>query len=281
MRRIVSCCVLMGLLVFTARADAQQRPLVTEDPETVGSGLVLLEAGFDHGQDIFYPVSGLTGNLLRVPTLGVSFGVSSIAEIQVDGGLYNRLNVTDRDLAPLSSLVDFSGDSTSAIEDLVVGAKVRLLAEAPGHPAVGVRFATKVPTTSNESGLGLETTDFFASVLIGKTVKSLRVVGNGGLAILADPTEGHEQNHLLTYGISLARAVAHGAEVVGEVNGRVDINDQTAPGTENRGAFRIGARFTHGAVRVDGGMILGLTSRDPSFGFTGGLTWVFRAFTIP
>jgi hypothetical protein len=281
MRRIVSCCVLIGLLLFAARADAQQRPLVTEDPETVGSGLVLLEAGFDHGQDIFYPVSGLTGNLLRVPTLGISFGVSSIAEIQIDGGLYNRLKVTDFDFAPLSSLVDFSGDTTSAFEDLVIGAKIRLVGEAPGHPAVGLRFATKVPTASNESGLGLETTDFFASFLIGKTVQSIRVVGNGGLGILADPTVGHEQNHVLTYGMSLARAVGGGAEVVGEVNGRVDINDQTAPGTENRGAFRVGARFTHGPVRVDGGMIIGLTSRDPSFGFTGGLTWVFRAFTVP
>jgi hypothetical protein len=281
MRRTVLCCVLIGVL-FAARASAQQRPLVTEDPETVGSGLVLLEGGIDYGREIFYPVSGLTGNLLRVPTLGVSFGISSIAEIQIDGGLHNRLTVTDREFAPLSSLLDFSGDTTSSVEDLVIGTKVRLLSETEGRPAIGLRFATKLPNASNESGLGLDTTDFFASFLIGKTVQSIRVVANAGVGTLADPIQGDRQNDVLTYGLSLARAVRQGVEVVGEVNGRVDLRDgEPPPGTDNRGAFRVGARFTQGTVRIDGGLIVGMTSRDPSIGFTGGFTWVFRGFTVP
>jgi hypothetical protein len=281
MRRIVSTCLVIGAL-FTARANAQQRPLVTEDPETIGSGLVLLEGGIDYWREIFYPVSGLTGNLLRIPTLGVSFGVSSIAEIQVDGGLHNRLTITDRDFAPLSSLVASAGDTTSSIEDLVIGAKIRLLSETDGRPALGVRFATKLPNASNESGIGRDTTDFFSSFLIGKTVQSIRIVGNGGVAILQDPIDGHRQNDVITYGLSLARAIHQGVEVVGEVNGYIDVRDgEPPPGTEPRGAFRIGARFTHATVRIDGGMIIGMTSRDPSIGFTGGLTWVFRGFTVP
>ena len=52
-------------------------------------------------------------------------------------------------------------------------------------------------------------------------------------------------------------------------------------GTESRGAIRVGARYTYNTVRIDGGLIIGVTSRDPSFGFTGGLTWVFRGFTVP
>ena len=75
---------------------AQQRPLVTEDPETIGAGRVLLEAGLDYGRGVEYPVSGLTGQLLRVPLIGVSVGISSIAELQFDGGLYNRLAITER-----------------------------------------------------------------------------------------------------------------------------------------------------------------------------------------
>ena len=280
MARIVSC--LFIALLFVARAEAQQRPLVTEDPETVGSGLVLIEGGVDYGHEIFYPVSGLTGNLLRLPVLGVSFGVSSVAEIQVDGGFYQRLSVTDRDFAPLSSLVDFSGDSTSTVQDLVIGAKIRLVEEDTGRPAIGVRFATKLPNASNESGLGLDTMDFFATFLIGKTVQSIRVVGNGGLAILSDPVQGDRQNDVLTYGVSLARAVGSGVEVVGEVNGRVNMREKDVPpGTDSRGAFRVGARFTHATVRIDGGLIVGMTSRDPSIGFTGGFTWVFRGFTVP
>ena len=101
MRRIV--LYLSILCLFTVdRAAAQQRPLVTEDPETIGSGLVLLEAGIDYGREIFFPVSGLTGNLLGLPALGLSLGVSSIAEIQIDGVVYNRLTVTNREDGPLA-----------------------------------------------------------------------------------------------------------------------------------------------------------------------------------
>jgi len=282
MRRIVLSALLIGLLA-ASRADAQQRPLVTEDPETIGSGLVLIEAGVDLQRDIFLPVSGLTGNLLRLPTFGVSFGVSSIAEIQIDGGIHNRFSVTDRDpLAPLAFMLDFKGDQTTALEDLVIGTKVRLVPEAAGRPAIGLRFATRLPFASNESGLGLDTTDFHMALLVGKTVQSIRVVGNGGLSILGDPTRGDEQNNVMTFGLSLARAVAQGVEVVGEVNGRLDMGEGDAPpGTDNRGAIRFGGRITRGTVRIDGGVILGLTPRDPSFGLTGGFTWVFRGFTIP
>jgi hypothetical protein len=282
MRRIVLSVFFIGLFI-SSRADAQQRPLVTEDPETIGSGLILVEAGFDQQRDIFLPVSGLTGNLLRLPTFGVSFGASSIIEIQVDGGFYNRFTVTDRDpLAPLAFMLDFTGDQTTDIEDLVIGTKIRLVSEAAGRPALGFRFATKLPNASNESGLGLDTTDFHMALLLGKTVQSIRLVGNAGLSILGDPTRGDQQNDVVTYGLSLARAVAQGVEIVGEVNGRMDVSEgDPPPGTDNRAAIRVGGRLTRGTVRLDGGVILGLTSRDPSFGFTAGFTWVFRGFTIP
>ena len=269
--------------VTVGSAAAQQRPLVTEDPETIGAGLILLEAGFDAQREVLYPASGLQGNLLRVPLVGLSFGVGSIAEVQIDGGFYNRLSITSRRAAPLSSLMDFTGDRTKDFEDIVVATKIRMLSEAPGRPAIGLRFATKLPNAGNESGLGLDTQDFYASLLIGKTVQSVRVVANLGLGILPDATVGHRQNDVLTYGLSVARAIRQGVEVVGEVNGRANRleEDETPPGTESRATMRAGARFTRGTVRVDGGVIVGMTSRDPSIGFTAGLTWVFRGFSTP
>ena len=274
--------IVMFLAACAASAHAQQRPLVTEDPETIGAGLVLLEGGIDEQRDVFFPASGLQGNLLRLPTLGVSFGISSIAELQIDGGLYDRLSITSRRDAPLSNQLDFTGDRTHAVEDIVVATKIRLLAETPARPAFGVRLATKLPNASNESGLGLDTTDFFVSALLGKTVQSIRFVGNVGLGILGDPVRGDRQNDVLTYGLSVARAVQQGLEVVGEVNGRLDTRGGTAPiGTESRGAMRIGGRFTRSTVRADAGLIFGMTSRDPSIGVTAGLTWVFKGFTIP
>ena len=39
-----SFLLVLALMLLAAPAAAQQRPLVTEDPETIGSGLILLEA---------------------------------------------------------------------------------------------------------------------------------------------------------------------------------------------------------------------------------------------
>jgi hypothetical protein len=84
------------------------------------------------------------------------------------------------------------------------------------------------------------------------------------------------------YGLSLARAIQQGLEVVGEINGRANTRSTEAPvGTESRSVMRIGTRFTRGAVRVDGALLFGLTSRDPSYGFTVGATYVFKGFTVP
>ncbi|MEO8078203.1 MAG: hypothetical protein ABI818_17890 [Acidobacteriota bacterium] len=281
-RRLAAMCAAVVITIGAAEAKAQQRPLVTEDPETIGAGLVLLEGGVDQQHQVFYPVSGLKGNLLRLPTVGVSFGISSIAELQIDGGLYNRLSISERSEAPLSGQLNVTGDQTHSVEDLVVATKIRLLSETAGRPAFGVRFATRLPNASNESGLGLDTTDFSVSVLVGKTVQSIRFVGNGGLGILSDPIRGDRQNDVLTYGFSVARAVRQGLEVVGEINGRADTRAGDPPaGTESRAAVRLGGRFTRSTVRVDAGIILGITSADPSIGVTAGLTWVFKGFTIP
>jgi hypothetical protein len=261
---------------------AQQRPLVTEDPEPVGAGRILIESGFDYARDAQYPASGLQGHLLRAPLIGVSVGISSIAELQIDGGFYNRLSVTSRQPAPLSSMVDQLGASVHDVEDLVVATKIRVAAETAGRPSFGVRFATKLPNASNESGLGLDTTDFFASILVAKTVRSVRTVGNFGAGILGDPTRGDRQNDVITYGISIAKALTTATEVVGEVNGRIDTRaGDPPPGTDSRGTVRLGARYTRGGWRGDAGLLFGVTSRDPNVGFLAGFTYVFNAFKVP
>ena len=60
MRRRLAFVSMMAVLI-AAPAAAQQRPLVTEDPETIGSGNILFEGGFDQQWEFFNPVSGLQG----------------------------------------------------------------------------------------------------------------------------------------------------------------------------------------------------------------------------
>lgn len=275
--------LLAAALVTTAvAAAAQQRPLTTEDPETVGEGRLLIEGGFDYGRAVDFPLSGLEGNLLRMPLLGISLGVGKIAEIQVDGGLRNRLTITDRRDAPFSSMLRATGTTTSDFEDMVIGAKTRLVPETAHFPSIGMRFATRLPNASNESGLGNDTLDFQSTLLFGKTVQSVRIVGNIGAAFLSDPQRGESQNDVLVYGFSFARAISTAAEVVGEINGRWSTASGVAPpGTETRGQARFGARYTHGSVRWDGAVIMGLTPIDPGVGMAAGFTYVFNAFHTP
>ena len=270
------------LTLVSSPVLAQQRPLVTEDPESVGSGLVLVEGGFDYVRDQQYPVSGLEGHRFRAPTLGLSIGVSSIAEIQIDGVSYQRLRVTDRTGAPLSRLVDISGDTTSDMDDIVIGAKTRLLSETGRRPAVGLRFATRLPNAGNESGLGLDTFDFINTLLVGKTIGSIRVVGNIGLGILSDPTRGDRQNDVVVYGLSLARAMNEAIQIVGEVSGHANTRrGDPPPGTDSTSYMRAGLRYTRGSVRFDGALVTGLTSRDATVGLSAGLTWVFQGMEAP
>jgi hypothetical protein len=157
-----------------------------------------------------------------------------------------------------------------------------MVSEGVNRPSFGIRFATRLPNAGNESGLGLDTTDFLATLLVGKTVRSVRIVGNGGLGILGDPSRGDRQNDVLLYGFSLARAITQAAELVGEVNGRLDMRaGDPPPGTESRSMLRLGARYTIGSWRADGALLVGLTSRDPNIGAAAGFTYVFNAFRVP
>jgi hypothetical protein len=275
----------LSLFVWLAHSSpiyAQQRPLVTQDPETIGGGRVLIDGGVDFAHDQQYPASGLKGDLLRLPTIGLSVGLGSIVELRIDGGLFDALSINERHPAPLSSAVTATGDSSHDIEDTIIATKIRVLSEEAGRPTLGVRFATKLPTASVESGLGLNTTDFYMSLLAGKTAESVRFVGNVGVAILGDPTSGTRQNDVITYGLSIARAMTESAEIVGEVNGRASVRSgEPFPGTESRSIFKFGGRYTRGSLRLDGAVFVGLTSLDPTIGVTAGFTYVFDAFTVP
>ncbi len=283
LRAPVSALVFAAFIggVGTAPAAAQQRPIVTEDPETIGAGRILLEGGIEYGGGVEFPIYGLKGDLWRVPALGVSIGISSIAELQIDSG-YSHLHATSREPAPLAPILDFQGDHTSSVEDVVLATKVRVLAEGKSRPSFAIRIATKLPNARNQSGLGTDMTDVSFAVLVGKTIRSVRVVGNLGAVIVGDPTQTAVQYDPTIYGLSLARAVAPGFDVVMEIEGRWEpYKDTPPPAAENRTAVRGGLRFTRGAVRVDAGLSAGFGAIEPNVGFTTGVTWVLDAFRVP
>jgi hypothetical protein len=258
-------------------AYAQQRPLVTEDPETIGAGHVLLEGGISLDSEQSNFVNGLKGDIARFASFGASVGVGPTAEVQIDGGLVQRITVTERlPNAPRETItLLLPGDRSTSMEDLIVATKVRLASETASRPALGLRFGTKLPTADPEKGIGVGTTDFFASFLIGKTVQSVRTVGNASFLVLGDPETPGESANSLGFGFSVARAVTNEFEIVGEVNGRLTPFEKIVPaGLESRGVFRAAGRYTYRLFRVDFGILFGLTERDPSFGISAGATYV-------
>ena len=101
------CAAACVCAAFPAVGAAQQRPLVTEDPETVGVNRVLIEGGFEVDKDQLYAAYGLKGDTTHGPTFGVSVGISPNAEIQIDGGLFQHLHVRQRTTTRLSPVLDF------------------------------------------------------------------------------------------------------------------------------------------------------------------------------
>ena len=123
--------------------------------------------------------------------------------------------------------------------------------------------------------MGLGTTDFFAGFLVAKTVQSIRTVGNVSFLVMGNPQGAQESVHGLGFGVSVARAITNEFEVVGEVNGRTaPWGDAVPAGLESRGTFRLAARYTYALFRVDLGVLVGMTSRDPRFGISAGATYV-------
>ena len=280
----MSCVTLVfSLTILRAPpASAQQRPLGTQDPETIGTGHILVEAGVSCARDVFYPLSGLKGNLWQLPVMGLDVGLSPIADLQITGGPYDRLSISDRRAAPLATLVSATGATTHDVDDLAIGAKVRIVPETTKRPGFGFRFSVRLPNAKHTSGLGQDTTDFSASLLAGKTIAALRVAGNIGFTIMSEPLNSIKQNDVITYGLSVAQQIGHHAALVGDVNGRWSARNGIPPiGTESRGIVTAGGRYTRGSIRLDAGAFVGLTSVDPTIGLTTGFTYVFKAFTLP
>jgi hypothetical protein len=254
-----------------------QRPLATVDPLLAEPGWLVVEtgAGFAHDREI--PAVGLRGNVLRVPELTLRLSVASRVELRVDTG-YEVLFVHERREAPLSAELDYDGEASSDIRDPVVSTLVRVRDESGQAPAIGLKIATRLPVASNQSGLGLDTTDFFLALLAAKDGAGLRWVANLGLGILEVPTAVTSQNDVLTYGFSVSRDIGSRLAVGAGVDGHVDLSGQVHPGTEDTSVVRLGGRFGAGASTIDAALLIGLAEVDAPLGVTIGLTRSFQLF---
>jgi hypothetical protein len=275
MMRFITICVLLACVAVVARA--QQRPLITEDVDIIPPGTVRIEASIDFMQGAKYTVSGIRGDLTRVGVIGVSFGMSPNVEFQIEGVAQNYLSINSRGASAIPLELASGVNSTNDTGDFTLSAKFKLRNETRRGPSLGFRFGVQLPNSNQATGIGINQTNAFGSVLFGKKFGHdgrLNTFGNLGIAILTAPTQLFSQNDVITYGMAGIFRINKQFSIAGEVNGRANTRPGNGPlGTESQSEARLGMQIRASGLRFDFAGIKGLTSFSPNSGFTVGVTY--------
>lgn len=271
---------LFGIMVFAGAIGlAQQRPLITEDVEIVKPGAARFELGFDFLQDKNFPLSGLNGDLTRVGIVALTFGLAPNVEVEAGGVLQNYLSINRQyqsSAIPLS--LSQGTNSTHDTGDFYLATKIKLRAETRRAPALGFRFGAELPNSNQARGIGVNQTNFFATVLAGKHFGRLHVFSNLGIGILTAPVASFTQNDVLLYGVAATYEVNDRFTLVGEVNGRHSTRKQAPLGTESDGAARLGARIRAAGLTWDVSGLKGLYRNSARSGISFGVTYEMNLF---
>jgi hypothetical protein len=271
------CLATLFSLSVTLVAQGQQRPLLTEDVDIIPPGTLRVEAGIDFMQGAKFPVSGLTGDLTRVGVIGVNIGIAPNVEFQIDGVAQNFVSINSRgpSAIPLSLLPGINSSNDTG--DFTLSAKIKLRNETRHGPSLGFRFGVQLPNSNEARGIGLNQTNAYGSILIGKKFGRegrLNTFGNLGLAILTAPTQLFTQNDVFTYGLAGIVRLNRQFSLAGEVNGRASTRSGNAPlGTESQAEARLGMQIRASGLRFDFAGIKGLTNFSPNSGLTVGVSY--------
>lgn len=245
-------------LLLAGGAEAQTRPLQTEEATTAPRGTLVLEVGAEGMRD---EPNFLTGRL-RDQWAGPSLRLVSSPSDNVEIDLEWTVRV--------GQLSDPDYGSVSDWGDVALRAKVRLVAEGPGRPALGARFGVLLPETSFGNGLGANALRMFAQVLLSKELGRVTVHANAGLALHDEVFRPHEQRDFLAYGIAAVGRLGDGMALVGEWAG---LAGSGMPGADAHSELRGGVRLGSGRLRADAAVRRGLLAADGTWGLTAGVTW--------
>ena len=270
--------LLVALFVCLPLA-AQNRPLRTVDAETVPAGTMRVQVGFDFLQDVDFPLAGLSGDMTSVGVVQIRMGVGKIAEVQLEGAVHHFLDVR-KQVGAFVTPVLTGPNSTHDVGDFSIATKIRLLSETKKRPAVGFRFGYQMPNSNQSRGIGSNTSNIFAEIILQKHFGKLNLMGNAGVAILQAPAANFTQNDVLTYGAGFSYAAHRRLNVVGEVAGFHSTRtiSPSLVGTESRSQGRFGLQILAGGFQWDIAGIAGITRNSPRTGFTFGISRDFRWF---
>ncbi|HKO96631.1 MAG TPA: hypothetical protein VJU86_06555 [Pyrinomonadaceae bacterium] len=258
-------------------AHAQQRPLLTEDVDIIPPGSIRIETGLDFLQGAKFPASGLTGDLTRVGVIGINIGFAPNIEFQIEGVAQNFLSINSRVPSAIPLELAAGANSANDTGDFTLATKIKLRSETKKGPSLGFRFGVQLPNSSQARGIGLNQTNAFGSILVGKKFGRdgrFNTFGNLGIAILTAPTQLFTQNDVLTYGAAGIFRINKQFSIAGEVNGRANTRPGDGPlGTESQAEARLGMQVRASGLRFDFAGIKGLTRFTHNSGVTVGVTY--------
>lgn len=273
--RIVN--LILITLACATLTSGQQRPLLTEDVDIIPPGTVRIEAGIDYLQGAKFPASGLTGDLTRIGVIGINIGFAPNVEFQIEGVAQNFLSINTRGPSAFPLSLAPGVNSANDVGDFTLATKIKLRSETRRGPSIGFRFGVQLPNSNQERGIGLNQTNAFGSLLIGKKFGRdgrFNTFGNLGVAILTAPTTLFTQNDVITYGLAGIFRLNRQFSLAGEVNGRVNTRPGNGPlGTESQSEARLGMQIRASGLQFDFAGIKGLTDFSPNSGVTIGVTY--------
>lgn len=189
MRFTVRVALALVLFAIPARGKTQTlRPLITEDAATLPDRALEMSFAVEWLRSFQSPTQAVRGPLLRLPILGINYGVGDRVELQLRAPLRQRFSPDDG----MEGVRAATGDATIATKFRLFGGGI--------VPALATRALIKLPNISESSGIGTDETDVTLELLASVDLAGVRVVASVGVAILGDTEVPSSQNDKLTYG---------------------------------------------------------------------------------
>lgn len=273
---IALLAVLVGLLAPVERSQAQQRrgAAVPYAPDAAGELLVGLGGALEEGSA--FPLSGLRGDLARLGTLTVSYSFAPGAVFRLHGDVLRVLSVERRGESAVPLEEGVEDGTTHDAGDFRLSTLFRLFGEPEGLSA-GLHLAVKLPNSDESAGIGLNTTDVFASAFGSWGRGAWRVNGDLGVGILEAPLEPFVQDDVLTYaGEVLFRPEGWDVRLSAAVEGRANTRQAVPRGNEDRGRAGLTMELLEGPWRADLGLRHGYARNSPDWSVVAGVARAFR-----
>ncbi|MBI1796243.1 MAG: hypothetical protein HY076_00900 [Candidatus Eisenbacteria bacterium] len=273
---VVPCAALVLTVLAAAPAAADEPPFVhyvglqTAALEFPPYGTLVLSLGAEYLPDVNNDLAGVRGELARFPTVGIGLGLSDNALFQITWPAFNRLRVHSQVQPPILGL-DLGGVSTGW-GDVTAATLIQIRPPDGASPGFGIKFAAELPNSNEKLGIGDNSTDVFASILLAdRPVRRLALYGDVGLGILSDRKAVFTQNDVLTFGVLADWQVNDGLHAVGETAGRWSTH-RAGPETGSRAELRGGVEIGRGATRTSVLLVEGVDGWSSGLGVSVNVT---------